>query len=126
MLVISQSAMNALELDTVHRLRGQVTRALVTQGADEQTARLCADKALDVGLRYHVTDLRSLISLATLAGTIDRDFDRTPAVIATLGNWRVAPSERVRRILDTPVLMSRIRARSAPGDDRRLIASGNR
>lgn len=128
MLTLSDKAIDALSADAVERLFDAVADAVIARGADEETAEMCSERAIELGAFYGIFGRSSIIGIATLLGTYDAEFDTVPSVQAALTNKLLHPEQRVARILESPALLERIRARAAtgsgPGVDRRLRAAG--
>jgi hypothetical protein len=122
LLELSENLVDALVDDAIDRIERLIAEILAKEGADQATARLCAERAVDIGIHYGINDTQSLVGIGKLLGLYDAEFETAPSIVAALSNERAPPHERVGRILNSPALMNRIIANVPPGIDRRLRA----
>lgn len=120
MITISEQTLDAFADKAIERAFNDVADALEAKGADPETAELCADRAIELGLKYEITDTSSLVGIGELLGRYDAEFYTARSVAAALVNKRVLPERRVERILNSRALMNRIISNVPAGVDCRL------
>ncbi|QUL38367.1 hypothetical protein [Erythrobacter sp. JK5] len=123
MLEITDATMDAFADAAIAQTFDDVAAALEAKGADAATAELCAERAIELGIEYGISDTPSLVGIGELLGRYDAEFYRVRSVQAALTNRRIEPEERIGRIVNSPVLLKRIRENVPHGLDRRLRAS---
>lgn len=122
MIIISDPTMDAFADEAMARTFDDVAAALEQKGADTATAELCAERAIELGAEYQISDTPSLIGIGELLGRYDTEFYTVRSVDAALMNTRVPSAKRVERIQNSRALMDRIIANMPEGQDRRLRA----
>ncbi len=114
--------MDAFADKAIEQTFNDVAGELEAKGADQETAKLCANRAVDLGIEYDIQDVPSLVGIGELLGRYDAKFYEAPSIDAALLNSKVSTQQRVGRILNSSVLMKRIVDNIPAGVDRRLRA----
>ncbi len=114
--------MDAFADKAIEQTFNDVAGALEAKGADQETAKLSANRAVDLGIEYDIQDVPSLVGIGELLGRYDAKFYEAPSIDAALLNSKVSTQQRVGRILNSSVLMKRIVDNIPAGVDRRLRA----